>query len=280
MLCHGSDASLYLLAVVVLSGGFSIVLQVSPTGQYLPFYKQTRTQPSKTVIRYSYDRRKCRGTIETQTVFETSTNGLPWFFGDVLMKTRHGQPPPLPQSSIINRRPAPQKRAHEMEIPREYQQTDPWRPREFGFVPRTVYVENQSPSVRAPQPRVARDSTTIRPAPPYEDQTRLETACAKRATIQGRKRHNQGWIGSEEPSSAATQQRLSIHETKIAEDMLKSVRPCPSYRVRRKHDRSKDGWKRNNQGWLQVQTRSVFTRRKFLEGTIRWKEKNLEERAK
>ena len=256
---HGFAASLLLLAVVVLSGGISIVLQVNLTGQSLPFYKRTRQRTWKTVTRDSHDRRKCSiGIIETQTVFGT-TNGLPWYFGDVLMKTRHGQPPPLPQTSIIYRRPAP--RAHEMEIPHEYTQTDPWRPREFGFVPRTVYVENQSPSVRAPQPRVAKDPTTIRPAPPYEHQTRLQTACAKMATIQGRKRHNQGWIGSEEPSSAAIRQRLSIHETKIAEDMLKSVRPCPSYRVRRKHDRSKDGWKCNNQGWLQVRTRSVFTRR-------------------
>ena len=166
MHCHGFAASLLLLAVVVLSGGFSIVLQSYPSGQYLPFYKRIRLQQTKTVIRYSHDRSKCSiESIETQTVFGT-TNGLPWYFGDVLMKTRHGQPPPLPQTSIIYRRPAP--RAHEMEIPHEYTQTDPWRPREFGFVPRTVYVENQSPSVRAPQPRVARDPTTIRPAPPYK----------------------------------------------------------------------------------------------------------------
>ena len=36
MLCHGSSTSLCLLAVVALFSGFSIVLQVSPTGQYLP----------------------------------------------------------------------------------------------------------------------------------------------------------------------------------------------------------------------------------------------------
>ena len=146
-------------------------------------------------------------------------------------------------------------------------------------MPRTVYVENQSPSVRAPQPRVAKDPTTIRPAPPYEDQTRLETACAKMATIQGMKAQ-QPRVDRVRGTFKCCHPTATIYpRDQDCRGHVESVRPCPSYRVRRKHDRSKDGWKRNNQGWLKVQMRSVLTRWKFLEGTIRWTEKNLEERA-
>ena len=50
MLCLGSSMSLYLLAVVALFSGFSIVLQVSPTGKYLTFYLNKPDQiPSKTI---------------------------------------------------------------------------------------------------------------------------------------------------------------------------------------------------------------------------------------
>ena len=55
MLCHGSSTSLCLLAVVALFIGFSIVLQVRPTGQYLPFYKQNRTQTVENNKIYSQD---------------------------------------------------------------------------------------------------------------------------------------------------------------------------------------------------------------------------------
>ena len=165
---------LYILTIIVLFSVFSSDLQDNPTGQYLTFYKQTRPKTVANNKRYSHDNKRQTNRRQT-TVFKTNTNGLPWFDEDVLGNRDMGQPLPLLQSSIINRRPA---------LPRN--ELTRWKSlagisrgflgvyiKEFGFVPRAVYVENQSPRLRAPQPRVARDLTTIRPAPPYEDQTRL-----------------------------------------------------------------------------------------------------------
>ena len=107
--------------------------------------------------------------------------------------------------------------------------------------------------MRAPQPRVAKDPRHIRP------QTRVDAI--KRGTSKRRR----------PPATIyPTDQDCRGHVEKI--------RRRASYLVRRKHDGSKDGWKRHNQGWLQVQIKSVPERwpkgRQFLEGNIRWGNKN------
>ena len=101
--------------------------------------------------------------------------GRPWFDGDVMGNQGMGQPPLLVQSSKY-RRPAPPRneptrREFLAGISRGILGV---HVKEFGFVPRAVCVKNQSSRIRAPQPGVARDPRTIRPAPPYECQ-RFET---------------------------------------------------------------------------------------------------------
>ena len=174
----------------------------------------------------------------TRTIGHSLT-GMSWKTGTWV------QPPPLLQSSKY-RRPAPprNKPTRWKFLAGIRRGTLGVHVKEFGFVPRAVCVETQSSRKRAPQPRVARDSTTIRPAPPYKDQTRLINDVRQKGDNSG-KEAPQPTVDTIRGTFKCCHPTATIYLwDQDCWGHVKGVRPRPSSRVRQTHDRSKDGWKR------------------------------------
>ena len=145
-----------------------------------------------------------------------------------------------------------------------------------------------------PQPRVASDPRNIRPLT-YDNRTQVQNKTPRHRLENAgilKARPVQIYdtsIKKEVPQprvdaiNRETSKRRLLPATIYPTDQdcrghVEKIRPRPSYLVRRKHDESEDGWKRHNQGWRQVQIKGVPKRwtigRQYLEGNIRWDDKN------
>ena len=149
-------------------------------------------------------------------------NGLPWFFGDVLIKTRHGQPPPLPQPYNINSHPQPRVASDPRNIrPLTYenrtqvQKIRPPRHRlEYAGIskPRPERIYDTSFEKEVPQPRVdaIKRGTSKRRRPPATIYPRDQDCrghvekIRRRASYLVRRKHDgsKGWMETPEPRVA------------------------------------------------------------------------------
>ena len=124
-------------------------------------------------------------------------------------------PPPPVQPSILHSHHAPSRYRQDILVVRVIKTVGA----------RVVYAESKSPGMRAPQTRVANKPRHIRP------QTRVDAV--KRGTSKRRR----------PPATIYPRDQ-------DCRGHVEQIRRRASYLVRRKHDRSKDGWKRQNQGWF------------------------------
>ena len=263
---HGSPRSICVVAIVSLFTVFSIHLQISPS-------KCPRATFSTTSLYNIRSATMCVSDAEwpSSQLKRTVKHGM---IRDASRNRSMCKPQPRVQSSKY-RRPATPKN-----VPTRWKFLEGIsrdilgvHVKEIGFVPLAVCVKNQSPRMRAPQPRVARDLRNIRPAPPCKVQTHV---------IKG-VRQNGKKSGKEVPQTRVDTIRRGTFKccdptaTIYLRDQdyrghVKTVRPRPSYWVCQKHDRSRDGWNRYNQEWFTSTIKNVPERRKYLEGSIRWED--------
>ena len=124
-------------------------------------------------------------------------------------------PPPLVQPSIVHSHHAPSRNSQDILVVRVITTVGA----------RVVCAESKSPGMRAPQTRVANKPRHIRP------QTRVDAV--KRGTSKRRR-----------PPATIYQRDQDCR------GLVEQIRRRASYLVRQKHDGSKDGWERQNQGWF------------------------------
>ena len=141
-----------------------------------------------------------------------------------------------------------------------------------GVVSHVVCAASKSPRIRAPQPKVARDPRNICIVPPYERQRHVQNKTTRHCLEDAgtlKTRPEQIFDTPFRPGKEAPQTRVDIirrgtskccHPTATIyprdqdyQGHVESVRIDPSCRVHQKQDRSSDGRKRHNQGWLNVQ---------------------------